>query len=129
MPFLTPLQTELIGEKEGRAVWRLLAPLIYQGKDITVVVPKGFECDFASVPRLPLAYLTCGDTAHEAATVHDYLYRTDSTPGVDRETADRVFLEGMEAQGESWWRRKLMYRMVRMFGGSSYHQYKVGDSI
>jgi len=127
--FLTPLQTELIGEKDGRAIWRLLAPLIYRTDDCAIVVPKGFECDFASVPRLPLAYLTCGDTAHEAATVHDYLYRADAIPSVDRETADRVFLEAMESAGESWWRRKLMYRMVRMFGGSSYHQYKVGDSI
>jgi hypothetical protein len=122
---MTPLQAEKIGEKNGRAIWRLLNPFIW--KDI--VVPMGFQCDFASVPRVPLAYLTCGDTAHEAATVHDYLYRIDSQPVVDRKRADDIFLAIMEGMGESWWRRKLMYRMVRMFGGSSYHQYKVGDSI
>jgi len=127
MPFLTPLQTELIGEKDGRAVWRLIAPLIYQHDNYTVVAPKGFECDFASVPRLPLAYLACGDTAHEAATVHDYLYCANSIPNVDRETADGVFLAAMTDEGESWWRRKVMYRMVRMFGGSSYHQRNVED--
>jgi hypothetical protein len=127
MPFLTPLQTEKIGEKAGRGVWRVLSPLIYQADGLTVVVPEGFETDFASVPRVPLAYLACGDEAHEAATVHDYLYCSDCTPNVDRETADGMFLKAMEDKGESWWRRKVMYRMVRMFAASSFHKRKVTD--
>ena len=122
---MTPLQAEKIGEKNGRAIWRLLNPFIW--KDI--VVPMGFQCDFASVPRVPLAYLACGDTAHEAATVHDYLYCTDAIPSVDRATADRIFLEAMESQGESWWRRKVMYRAVRLFGGPCFHKRKVEDEV
>lgn len=119
---ITPLRAEKIGEKDGRAVWRLTMPLCYQGKDVTVVVPYGFETDFASVPRLPLAYWLCGDNAHEAATVHDYLYCTDANPNVSRKDADDVFLAIMEEMGEAWWRRKIMYRMVRMFAGPCFHK-------
>lgn len=124
---LTPLQAEKIGDKDGRAVWRLLSPYIYRGKDITVVVPKGFETDFASVPRLPLAYWLCGDEAHEAATVHDYLYCSDAIPTVTRKVADDIFLAIMEALGESWWRRTIMHRMVRMFASGCFHVRKVDD--
>lgn len=120
---ITPLRAEKIGEKEGRAVWRLLDPFIW--KDI--VVPMGFETDFASVPRLPLAYLTCGDVAHEAATVHDYLYCKDAVPNVTRKEADDTFLAIMEELGESWWRRQVMHKMVRMFAGGSFHKRNTGD--
>lgn len=115
---ITPLQAEKIGEANGRAIWRLLSPFACRG----IIVPKGFVTDFASVPRLPLAYWLCGDNAHEAATVHDYLYCTDANPNVDRKTADDVFLAIMEETGEAWWRRKIMYRMVRMFAGPCFHK-------
>ena len=123
---ITPLRAEKIGEKDGRAVWRLTMPLCYQG-NITVVVPFGFETDFASVPRLPLAYWLCGDNAHEAATVHDYLYCIDANPNVTRKRADDTFLAIMEEMGESWWRRQIMHRMVRLFASGCFHVRKVDD--
>ena len=41
----------------------------------TITVPTGFFTDFASVPRMPFVFLLFGDVAHEAAVIHDYLYR------------------------------------------------------
>lgn len=118
---ITPLQAEKIGEANGRAIWRLLSPFACCG----IIVPKGFVTDFASVPRLPLAYWLCGDEAHEAATVHDYLYCADSYPNVDRKRADDTFLAIMAQTGVAWWRRQIMYRMVRMFAGGCYHKRNV----
>lgn len=108
--FLTPLRAE----KSGK-YWTILQPLIYES-DVAqkvFIVPDGFVTDFASVPRLPLAFLLAGDEAHEAAVVHDYIYSKHLTT---RAQADAVFLEAMKATGEPAWRRTLMWAGVR-FGG------------
>ena len=49
----------------------VLSPML---KD-TITVPTGFLTDFASVPRMPFVFLLFGDVAHEAAVIHDYLYK------------------------------------------------------
>lgn len=100
--FATPLDARKLGaEKEGRALWKLLAPLVYVSDLLgkTITVPAGFVTDFASVPRLPLTYLLAGDKAHEAAVVHDYLYTTHAVNGeaVTRAQADAVFREAISA--------------------------------
>jgi len=106
-------ETKLRVEKtNGR--WTLLAPLVYVtegGERITV--PEGFVTDFASVPRLPLMYLIAGDTAHAAAVIHDYLYRTRDR---SRAEADAIFLEAMKASWEPFLRRWIMYLAVRAGG-------------
>jgi len=109
-------QSSLIAEKVreadslGRADWMLREPLIFQSDLIgLLIVPSGFICDFASVPRLPVAFWLTGDTAHASAVVHDYLCRV-SIPNGDvtwRQAAD-VFDEAMKAEGVSSWRRFLM---------------------
>jgi hypothetical protein len=117
--FKSPLTVTLLRGKDdaGRQLWRVDAPLIYHSAIAgRVEVPAGFETDFSSVPRLPLAYLLAGDTAHEAAVIHDYLYVSKQ---VEKKTADAVFLEAMELSGVAWWRRKVMYRAVSWFGGSA----------
>lgn len=116
--FLTPLEAVKIHEADGldRANWRLLAPLVYvsQRRGL-IVVPKGFKTDFASVPRLPLAYALTGDTAHASAVVHDYLCRI-YYPECKITWADaaRVFLEAMKHEKVPAWRRTLMYWGVRL---------------
>ena len=112
--FTTSLITERISDKKVR----LVAPLVYLS-DIAgrIEVPIGFETDLASVPRLPLTFAVAGDTAHEAAVVHDYLY---SEKKISRSKADAVFEEAMNVLGISWWKRKLMWSAVRAFGWSHY---------
>lgn len=98
----------------GRCHWLLLSELAFNSEVLgPVVVPAGFDTDFASVPRIPFAYLVAGDTAHASAVVHDYLYRYGKCT---RKQADEVFLEAMAAEGVPWWRARLMYRAVRLFG-------------
>lgn len=108
--FKTALKVQKLTEK----TWALLCPLIYESDLVaaTIIVPKGFVTDFASVLRVPIAFWLTGDTAHEAATVHDFLYQTHITD--TRQKADEVFLEAMEASGIPVWRQRLMYRTVRL---------------
>jgi len=122
--FVTPLDArKLTEERQGRALWRLLVPLVYVSDLLgkTVTVPAGFVTDFASVPRLPLTYLLAGDKAHEAAVAHDYLYTTHAVDGspVTRAQADAVFREAISAlrgKAPGW----LMWLAVRVGGSGAW---------
>lgn len=96
--------------------WILVQSVVYQS-DVAahvITVPAGFQTDLASVPRIPLVYDLCGDTASLAAIVHDYLYTTHL---VDRATADAVLREASQVTGVPPWRRWLMWLGVRIGGG------------
>jgi hypothetical protein len=71
--------------------WRVIeGPRFYSAKyDITLYAPPRFVTDFASVPRLPLAYMMMGNTGHWEALMHDMLYRY----GHPRLAADKIFYE------------------------------------
>lgn len=88
--FLSVLITEEIDDDKAF----LVEPLVYQSAilDGKITVPKKFVTDFASVPRLPLAFWLCGGRAKMESVVHDYLYQTHLC---GRKTADKVLLEAM----------------------------------
>ncbi len=112
--FLTRLDVEHLSDEQ----WKLSDDLVYQSDIVGLVtVPKGFVTDFASVPRLPGAYWVAGGKANKEAVVHDFLYRSKLCT---RKEADDVFLEAMELNGQSWWRRRLMWAGVRLFGWTAY---------
>lgn len=107
--------------------WVLAQPLVYQSDvaGITITVPAGFQTDLASVPRLPVIYLLCGDTSTAAAVVHDYLYGSNL---VDRATADAVLREASAVTGVPAWRRGLMWAGVRLFGASHWSGNKAPEA-
>jgi hypothetical protein len=119
--FLTPLDVELVSDatNSGRGTWRLTAPLVYRS-DVagqTFTVPVGFETDYASVPRVALAFVLCGDTAHAASAVHDWLYTFHP---VTRDVADAVLREAALVSGVPAWRAALLWAGVRIGGGGSH---------
>lgn len=99
--------------------WMLLADLIYHSDHLNCVVrvPKGFITDYASVPRLPTIYAIAGGKGTKPAVIHDYLYHHEGHPRAD---CDAVFLEAMEADGQGWFIRNLMWAGVRVFGWTAY---------
>ena len=130
--FQNNLVTEEIGRIHGRDVHLLVEPLVYiDGTNRTITIPKGFICDFDSVPqRIPLISLLFSDRPiHRAATLHDYLYRKDSVPKVSKEEADLLFLEAMYSTGLSSWLAKPIYLAVKWFGKSSYGILEVGSEL
>lgn len=112
--FLTSCVLE-VADNQDDGKWILREKLTYLSEAArrTIDVPAGFRTDLASVPRLPVVYLLCGDCAREAAVVHDYLYTTHQ---VDRATADAVLREASAVTGVATWRRWLMYWGVRIGG-------------
>lgn len=114
--FLSKLRVEEDDDEKGRTlIWPLVYYSVVLGR--TIIVPRGFHTDFASVPRLPLVYVTLGDVGKKAAVVHDFLYRHS---GVSRREADKVFYEALKATGQWYWRRALMWTGLRFFGWRAY---------
>jgi len=113
--FLTSLQTEDIDD--GNA--RLLSPLKYESDilDSLIIVPAGFVTDFASVPRVPIAYMLFGDRAHHESVVHDWCYQRHICT---KSQADKIFLEAMVVRKKPRYIRWPMYWAVALAGWSSY---------
>ena len=112
--FVTELR---VARTPGTDFWRLLEPFVVKVDGEKIVVPPNFQTDFASVPRLPLAFLLFGGKADCSATVHDYLYSVADRP---RQVCDEIFLVLMEAEGLSEPVRKAMYDAVRIGGHDHY---------
>ena len=122
--------TDLDGRCISDTVWLLLARLCYQSDEAGFIeVPAGFQTDFASVPRVPVFYTLFGDRAHREAVLHDYLYRKDAVPCVDRSVADDVFLEAMAERGKGFFVRYAMYWGVRLGGWTAWRKKNVGDCL
>lgn len=93
--FPLPLETEQINETWHRVVNGFDAVVEEEGQETVVIhVPHGFVTNFASVPRLPFAYLLYGGKGNRAAVVHDYLYAQAERP---RNWCDAVFHHGLMA--------------------------------
>lgn len=112
--------------EEDQRSWILLAPfavrVVIGGVEYFISVPEGFVTDFASVPRIPLAFMLFGGIGDYAAVVHDYLYRNCIYP---REICDAIFKELLlHVDKTSAFRASLMHAGVRVGGSSSYKEGK-----
>lgn len=107
--------------------WELVLPLVYDGRDDTIVVPVGFRTDFASVPR-SLQWLAPSTGKYTlAAILHDYLCSVmydgaaipmlrDGNPdlAVTAREADGLFRRVMREEGVGPVQRWLLWSGVRI---------------
>jgi hypothetical protein len=91
-------------------------------KDRTVDTSlAGFITDLASIPKGLRSLISVLGKHFVAAVLHDLWYRVPWTRhGVRKEMADTIFLEEMADLGVPWWKRRAMYRGVRVGGASSW---------
>lgn len=117
--FLSALVVEEIDDGH----WKLTEPFRALIKDDPyqrhLTVPAGFVTDFASVPRIPIAYELVGGRANKPAVLHDYLYTIGGTE-LDRLYADDVLLAAMKADGLDSVRAQAMYDAVRQCGAEHF---------
>jgi hypothetical protein len=125
--FLTDLDVRrhvLDTSADKRGTWSLLHRFGYYSELLghNVWVPKGFVTDFASVPRIPVAFLLAGNSAQEAAVIHDWLYTAHKVGRLEvtRAMADAVFKEAALASDVAGWRAQMMYLGVRIGGAGPY---------
>lgn len=108
--------------------WELEEDFLFADFGLHLTIHKGFRFDLASIPRLLWRLIAPFELSITAPLVHDYLYRCGGRlPGgaiLEREDADQLFLQIMEAAGVSWWRRRAAYRAVRIFGSRAWKEPK-----
>ena len=111
----------------------LCESLVFLRRDGSLVrAPSGGTTDGLSVPRCVQNIIPAsGGGSWMCGVLHDSCYRNQMQRwDVDaqdwlaakytREQSDDLFLEAMELQGVPWFKRKMIYRAVRLFGSSSY---------
>lgn len=116
---------EIKGEREGRPLVKLLAPIEYRvghaNSNEVILVPANFVTDFASVPKGLWNVFPPMGSWSRAAVVHDYLYATHGYFGTyTRVEADKIFLEIMQVLDVPFWKRQLMFWAVRLGGKSGW---------
>lgn len=84
-------------------------------------VPKGFESDGVSTPKLLWPVISPPVHPHtiRAGIIHDWLYRHQPKKWT-REDADKLFAEICEEDGLSPLQTQLAYTGLRLFGGSAW---------
>ena len=94
-----------------------------KGQDFeTVIVPRGFVTDLASIPQLLWSFKMKPTGAYAyAAIIHDWLYWSQSRT---RKESDLIFFHAMEDSKVEKGLRDKMYRAVRVGGGSAWKNNK-----
>lgn len=101
--------------------WFLITDKTYEvGTSGTyITIPAGFVTDYASIPGPLWSIASPHSDYSEAATIHDYLYWTQSC---SRLQADNIFLIAMKEDGVSDFKRWAVYRAVRGAGQRSWDE-------
>jgi hypothetical protein len=105
----------------GDGVFVLTEPLVFQIDSRSIVVPRGFLTDLASIPKPLHWWHGQVDASMAPAIVHDYLYWYQ--PCTDEE-ADAVMLVGMIGMQVGGFDRMAIYQGVRNFGEASFSENK-----
>lgn len=127
--FRSKLQAEEVDELKG--VDKLIIPLRYYSEflECEIEAPAGFHTDYASVPRLPFAYMVVGGKGRKGAVLHDLLYSGFIIPALGRaltrKECDTVFAEALRASGYNEAVVMLMYAGVRAGGSFSFNRKNV----
>lgn len=109
----------------GEVCASLTRPLAYVTSGGRVyIVPKGFDTNFASIPKILWSILPPVGKHTQAAVLHDYLYTFGCGLGVSRKEADEIFYEAMLISHVAKPTAKVMYWCVRLFGKSHYKKEK-----
>ena len=111
MPFLTPLQGRF---QDGPRFFVLTDELAYvSNAGAQFIVPRGFACDLASVPKWAAAFAAPWNLSAEPGCLHDWLYQTAT---LSREGADAIFREALLSRGVDADVARRMWEAVRVFG-------------
>jgi hypothetical protein len=87
--------------------------------DKTYVIPKDFETDLASIPRVLWPIFAPQYSGFVApAILHDYLYRCNNN--ITRLHADEILYSALITENVSPFTASKFYIGVRLFGGTHY---------
>jgi hypothetical protein len=108
--------TELDVRAVGVNEWQLLRDLTYTSTKNLIgcyTVPLGEVTDLASLPRVIRSIYNVNGISRHAATLHDYLYKTQA---FTRKVCDQIFRQALLDSGMTRRRAAIWYRGVRWGG-------------
>ena len=115
MPFVTQLDFHMTGP--GSSLVVLDSEVVYLSNDgREFVVPVGFTCDLASVPRLIRSVSTPWQQSARSGVLHDCGYRWFEVFGIPRRGMDDLYNEALRSDGVSRFRAWLQWSGVRLGG-------------
>ena len=124
MQYLTPCDIRVLDEG---GYFEVIKPFRYFHLKIGIdEVDSGFVTNFASLPPLPIFLdflVKVNDESRKPSVIHDWLYgRAGKVNGLllSRKDCDKIFLDGLKLSGVALITRHMMYRAVRLFGGSNF---------
>lgn len=100
--------------------WRFGAPLVWTSGGETIIVPKGYIADLASIPHAVdwLPNLDRDGISRRPSALHDWLYGGDRSRGKD--AADNLLRAALVAEGMSSIGAFEYWYAVHTFGRSSW---------
>lgn len=127
----TMLETRELAEKTFELAKPLYSNIMISGEWYECVIPEGFVTDFASVPRIPFAYMLFGGKYNRTGTLHDGLYcdwrhikivhsALRHEVKITKELADNILYQSLIDEGASYFTACMMYQGVNVFGGQFY---------
>ena len=107
----------VVSVKANGTKWIVQEDFHFIMDDFQVIVPKGFETDFASTPTIVDSILGYKFKYSKANVVHDYLYATKL---YSREISDNIYYKALIHLGIDKYKSYIAYKAVRLFGHSRY---------
>lgn len=110
----------------GRQLYQLISGFSFESARLGLITaPAGMITDFASIPRAAWYYIDPEDPVIlYPSAIHDFLYslggRLPDARPYSRATADQILIDAMRVCGARADQRAIVYRMVRLFGGSKW---------
>lgn len=127
------LGSALVSYDERTCTWTVAREFTSDALGWTIIVPRGFCSDLASIPRWLWWLVAPFELSLAAPLVHDYAYahggrvmiltydRVRRYTYLSRGRVDRAFYELMREEGVWWWRRWAAYHAVRVFGAKHWN--------
>ncbi len=103
-------ETELTLKPIGFNNWELTTDFKQIIDDKEILIPKGFQTDLASVPRIFWAMFP-PFSCPQPSVVHDFLY----TQNINSKERDQIFYDLMIRYGMYQWKAKIMWGAVRIY--------------
>ena len=123
MPFLGRLQFEVEPKKKTSII--LTRSLVYFDRHARkFTVPKGFQCDLASVPRWVRSLATPWNQSARPGVWHDCAYRWNEVWRIPRHEADALYRDALIEEGVARWRAWLQMKAVRIGAGAAWERWR-----
>lgn len=94
-----------------------------EDSDEIIHIEEGYMTDLASIPRVARWLIPKLGRHAQAAVVHDKCYQHHLYP---QKKCDQIFLEAMKVLKVPFWKRRIMYRALRIGGWVSYGKHSNG---